>query len=989
MVRSSNVRRPVDLEQLAGARFDQLTDAEIKLLRAAPEGETAYCGPSKQDDDPNNNPASADNWGSERCIRAELIRWLCVDRGGKERVDPRGIRAHAACIRGKLDLSFVVIPFFLGLLRCRLSDDLDLRFIDVPSMDFSGTCLASLNADHATVKGSISLQGLWSKGAVKLRHVRIGGHLACDGGTFRNPAQVDVAGSGTALSADGAKVTGAVLLRNGFTAEGTVRLFGAEIGGYLECEGGKFRSPAKAGIDRSGIALEAPNAKVTGAVLLGNGFAAEGQVRFYGAQIGGNLDCDGGKFQNPAKAGIVGSGIALEAANAKVTGDVLLGNGFAAEGMVRLFGAAIGGTFQCNGGKFQNPAKAGIVGSGIALEAANAKVTGAVFLRNGFTAEGQVRLHGAEIGRTLDCNGGKFQNPAKAGIVESGIALDASNAEVTGSVLLGNGFAAEGQVGLYGAEIEGTLDCNGGRFQNPAAANVAESGMALSAVGAKVAGSVLLRNGFAAEGQVGLFGAEIEGNLECDGGKFQNPAKAGIAGSGIALDAPNAKVTGDVLLRSGFTAEGQVRLYGAEIEGTLDCNRGKFQNPANAGIVGSGIALDAPNAKVTGDVLLHSGFTAAGEVRLHGAEIGGTLACDAGKFQNPAVANVTASGMALNAEGAKVARAVYLRNGFAAEGMVRLTHSEIGGNLECDRGRFQNPAVAIIFGCGTALDAQGAKVAGDVYLRNRFAAEGMVRLYGAQIGGNLECQSGTFDTLDLRNASATAIVDDKNSWPKPGNLFLDGFAYGRISGGPVTATERLGWLARQASFTRQPYRQLAKVLKEEGDDRGWRRVSAEMERKTWEGRRWIFRPLSCLLRGTVGYGYFSMRALWWLLALVIVGLVVYGRGYEAGSIVPTQKDAYDSFATNKRLPGYYEAFHALRYSLENSFPLIKLGVQDKWAPGPEKQGPPGQPCSWQSHLLSRITSPGFLRGFRLFQICAGWILATLFVGGVTGVIRKD
>jgi len=139
----------------------------------------------------------------------------------------------------------------------------------------------------------------------------------------------------------------------------------------------------------------------------------------------------------------------------------------------------------------------------------------------------------------------------------------------------------------------------------------------------------------------------------------------------------------------------------------------------------------------------------------------------------------------------------------------------------------------------------------------------------------------------------------------------------------------------------------------------------------------------------VGYGYFSMRALWWLLALVIVGSLIYWRGYKAGSIVPTGNDAYDSFVTNKTLPGNYEAFHALPYSLENSFPLVKFSIQDKWAPGPDEQGANPQPVGWTSRFFPCIASPRFLRGFRWFQICAGWILATLFVAGVTGVIRKD
>jgi hypothetical protein len=82
--------------------------------------------------------------------------------------------------------------------------------------------------------------------------------------------------------------------------------------------------------------------------------------------------------------------------------------------------------------------------------------------------------------------------------------------------------------------------------------------MALNAEGAKVGGAVLLRDGFVAEGQVRLYCAEIGGNLACNGGTFQEPAEAGIAASGRALDADGARVAGSVLLHKGFAGLGKV-----------------------------------------------------------------------------------------------------------------------------------------------------------------------------------------------------------------------------------------------------------------------------------------------------------------------------------------------------------------------------------------------------------------------------------------------
>ena len=61
--------------------------------------------------------------------------------------------------------------------------------------------------------------------------------------------------------------------------------------------------------------------------------------------------------------------------------------------------------------------------------------------------------------------------------------------------------------------------------------------------------------------------------LECDGAQLIN------AGTGaIALDLSHAKV-GSVLLRNGFRAEGEVTLLNAVIDGSLECSGGRFSNP--------------------------------------------------------------------------------------------------------------------------------------------------------------------------------------------------------------------------------------------------------------------------------------------------------------------------------------------------------------------------------------------------------------------------
>jgi len=222
------------------------------------------------------------------------------------------------------------------------------------------------------------------------------------------------------------------------------------------------------------------------------------------------------------------------------------------------------------------------------------KVDGGVFLNEGFSAEGEIRLLGASISSNFQCNNGTFCNPC-------GDALSADGVEVDGSVVLKDGFSATGKVRLPGASIGGNLDCEDGTFINPGKD-------ALSAQGANVAGSVLLRNGFRAQGSIRLLGASIGGNLDCEDGTISNP-------DGKALNADRVKVEGYVFLRNGFSAEGEVCLLCASIGGNLECSNGTFSNP-------HGKALNADGVKVEGGVVLRDGFEARGRVSFAVADMG-------------------------------------------------------------------------------------------------------------------------------------------------------------------------------------------------------------------------------------------------------------------------------------------------------------------------------------------------------------------------------
>jgi hypothetical protein len=149
----------------------------------------------------------------------------------------------------------------------------------------------------------------------------------------------------------------------------------------------------------------------------------------------------------------------------------------------------------------------------------------------------------------------------------------------------------------------------------------------------------------------------------------------------------------------------------------------------------------------------------------------------------------------------------------------------------------------------------------------------------------------------------------------------------------------------------------------------------ERRRRQVEERSWYLRLWGWLLKWTIGYGFYSWRALSWLVLLTALGWGLFRHGYFSGAVAPTDKDAYRHFRTKGWVPNHYQRFTASIYSLENSLPFVSLGQKDHWTPDPNQQG-------WW-----RLAS--LLRGFRWCQVLAGWLLATLFVAGVTGVVHKE
>ncbi len=488
--------------------------------------------------------------------------------------------------------------------------------------------------------------------------------------------------------------------------------------------------------------------------------------------------------------------------------------------------------------------------------------------------------------------------------------------------------------------------------------------------------------------------AEIGGSLDCDGGRFKNAKSA-------ALNAERAKISGAVLLRDGFESEGEVRLQGAEIGGSLECGRGsRIRNL-------DGRALNAEGAKIEGAVLLRNNFEAEGEVRLFGAEVGADLDCNRGRFRN-------AKRVALNAAGAKIAGNANL--GIQVEGGISFESASIARDLTLAskwiEELYHNPRLS------AKLNVQRANISGAL------------NLVGMQTGPETE--------VNLSDASCDVLADeligDSPSWPPNGKLMLDGFVYRRIEK-PGRPADRLDWIRRQlpkevkerrGRFRPQPYRQLASVLRAQGHDAEAKAVLIGMakDRRKWAELGRASRAWQWALWITIRNGHQPLRALYPLLILWAIGFLAFGWGYQKHVMAPSDRFAYEELAHGRPLPGQYEQFCALVYAVDTALPIISLGQRDRWHPSapPTKRGdsePPGRVlltvdpsptpaktgdsepraflCEarfaqhWDPHgkWIESSTLATALDAFRWVYIPLGWFFATMLLAGVSGLVGRE
>jgi hypothetical protein len=361
--------------------------------------------------------------------------------------------------------------------------------------------------------------------------------------------------------------------------------------------------------------------------------------------------------------------------------------------------------------------------------------------------------------------------------------------------------------------------------------------------------------------------------------------------------------------------------------------------------------------KTGGDVFLTGGFTAAGVVRLRGADITGQLGCRGARLTG-----TDSDGNTLVADGMKVGEDVFLDGGFTAAGTVSLNSAHVGGSV------LLAPA-ALAAGYQVALDAARAQISGKLRWAPSAPVSGQVNLEGTTVG-QLE-----------DNWSGNRV---NGYWPGDGRLRLDGFTCGRFGGvRQATVEQRLAWIRSQyqrharrsaGHFATQPYEQLAVVYRQSGQDDQARKVAIarRADLRKYGNLNPYRRFGNWFLDWTVKYGYQTWRAGVGLAAVFVVFLVLSILGQHQHVIVPIGEiEGLHSVPSATQCASDYPCFYPAGYTVDTVIPIINVHQADYW--GPDGHSPWGWVWVGGTWIATGL----------------GWALATLLVAGYTGLVRQD
>ena len=400
------------------------------------------------------------------------------------------------------------------------------------------------------------------------------------------------------------------------------------------------------------------------------------------------------------------------------------------------------------------------------------------------------------------------------------------------------------------------------------------------------------------------------------------------------------------------------------------------------------------------------------EINFISAQIDGSLICSNSKFTR--VLDKSYEGksylvrdgklknkemITLNLNSAKINGNVFLDKKFISKGEVSFTSAQIEGGVICSDAKFVNKNKK-------ALSFNSAKINGNVFLGENFCISGDLDFSASKIRkisiskkirikGNLLFGLMTVDTINISNIS----FDEK--YLK--KLGLDGLSYNHLSGTNLDSKTLLQWLGKMPEFKPQPYKQLAKVLRNMGHHKEANDIMIEYnDIITEKSDNKFIKLLKRIYGTTAGYGYKPMRVIKWMTIVWLLCSLFYWNASKVAVFAPNnplvfqKKDYYechveengtswsDVFNWEKynssnnwidsKLEGEYTTFNPFMYSLDVILPIVDLQVEKDW----------GQYVAMKDGTLNDFT-----RWLMWFEILFGWIYSLILVAILSGLAKNE
>jgi hypothetical protein len=181
---------------------------------------------------------------------------------------------------------------------------------------------------------------------------------------------------------------------------------------------------------------------------------------------------------------------------------------------------------------------------------------------------------------------------------------------------------------------------------------------------------------------------------------------------------------------------------------------------------------------------------------------------------------------------------------------------------------------------------------------------------------------------------------------------------------------------KQGLFVAQPWTELARVYERMGQPADAKRLRYWAANLSTQTSKWWTRIPRRAYQLLLGYGYYPLLALGWLLVLFSAASVLAAS--QSDSFVPSDSriaamkvpvDGVEQFISGRTQPAppNYPPFSPVLFAVDTAIPPV----------------PTGQSQSW------RITGQEWLPLVFALIKAAGWALSALFIAGLTGILRKE